>query len=297
MAQHIFGLSAAMVTPFAADGTVDLERLVTHAQWALANGTDSVTLFGTTGEGFSIGLHERAAMLGALAGSGVDFGTQLYSAVGASVAADAAEQARLALGFGARGLLVTPPYYFKGLTDDGLYAWFCNCLEAIGPDLRGVVLYHIPGQTAVPLSVALVDRLRQAFPKAIVGIKDSSGDWDTANAFLDAHGDLAILIGDERLLAGAMKHGAQGSICGLANIEPALLRKVIHDGVDDPRVKAAVDLIVSHSVLPAVKALVAHRHADSNYARTRPPLADLGAAEVQNLTARFDAIVATENVS
>lgn len=281
-----------MVTPFAADGTVDLPRLVSHAHWALANGTDSVTLFGTTGEGFSIGLRERAAMLGALAESGLDFGTKLYAAVGASVAEDAAEQALLALRSGARGLLFTPPFYLKGLDDDGLYAWFCNCFKAIGPALRGVILYHIPGQTAVPLSVALVGRLREAFPEAIVGIKDSSGDWDTANAFLDAHGDLAILVGDERLLARAMARGAQGSICGLANIEPAMLRKVIHDGADDPRVKAAVDLLLGYPVLPAVKAMVAHRHGDPQYARTRPPLVDLAAAQAATLTQRFDAITA-----
>lgn len=284
-----------MVTPFAADWTVDLPRLVNHAHWALANGTDSVTLFGTTGEGFSIGLRERAAMLGALAGSGIDFGTKLYAAVGASVAADAAEQARLALGFGARGLLFTPPYYLKGLDDEGLYAWFSSSFEAIGPDLRGVVLYHIPGQTAVPLSVDLVTRLRRAYPEAIVGIKDSSGDWASAEAFLDAHGDLAILIGDERLLARAMARGAQGSICGLANIEPALLRKVIHEGLDDPRVTAAVDLLVSYPVMPAVKALVAHRRNDPQLARTRPPLVDLDASEADTLATGFDAILASDD--
>ncbi|WMS43932.1 dihydrodipicolinate synthase family protein [Acuticoccus sp. MNP-M23] len=296
MARHIFGLSAAMVTPFAADGTVDLPRLVKHAHWALANGTDSVTLFGTTGEGFSIGFRERAAMLGALAGNGIDFGQKLYATVGASVVADAVDQARLALGMGARGLLFTPPYYLKALDEDGLFAWFSNAFDAIGGDLRGVILYHIPGQTAVPLSVALVDRLRKAFPGVIAGIKDSSGDWDTANAYLDAHGDLAILVGDERLLPRAMARGAQGSICGLANIEPALLRSVIHDGADDPRLKAAVDLIVSHPVMPAVKAMVAHRHGDSGYARTRPPLVDLAPEQAKSLIARFDDIVAKEPV-
>ncbi len=280
-----------MITPFAADGSVDLPRLVSHAEWALANGTDTVTLFGTTGEGFSIGLKERAAMLGALADSGLDFLQKLYAAVGSSVVVDAAEQARLALGMGAKGLLFTPPYYLKGLDDEGLYAWFADCFEAIGGDLRGVILYHIPGQTAVPLSVELVGRLREAFPGAITGIKDSSGDWDTAVRFLDAHGDLSVLVGDERLLPRAMAKGAEGSICGLANIAPGLLRAVIHDRVNDPRVKEAVDLIVSHPVLPAVKALVAHRHGDPDYARTRPPLVDLSPELAATLIPRFDAIV------
>jgi 4-hydroxy-tetrahydrodipicolinate synthase len=213
--------------------------------------------------------------------------------VAACPVADAVEQARLALEFGARGLLFTPPFYLKGLDEEGLYAWFSQCFEAIGPDLRGVILYHIPGQTAVPLSVGLIARLRHAFPQAIIGIKDSSGDRATAEAFRDAHGDLAILIGDERLLARGMNRGAQGSICGLANIAPALLRKVVHEGRDDPRVKAAVDLIVSFPVMPAVKALVAHRHGDPEFARTRPPLVDLAPARARDLVSRFDAILET----
>ncbi len=218
--RRIFGLSAALVTPFAPDGAVDLARLARHAAWVLQNGCDTLTLFGTTGEGFSIGMRDRAAMLGAVGAGGIDFGEKLYAAVTATSVEDAVAQARLALGFGARGLLVTPPYYLKGLADEGLYAWFARTLEAIGPALRGVVLYHIPGQTAVPLSVELVGRLRRGFPEAIVGVKDSSGDWATAQAFLAAHGELAVLIGDERLLARAMREGAQGSICGLANFAP-----------------------------------------------------------------------------
>lgn len=290
MDQSIFGLSAALITPFAPDGAVDHDRLVSHAGWALEHGSDSVTLFGTTGEGFSIGLQEREAMLCTLADAGIS-PSEIYSAVSSSVLADAAEQARLALALGARGLLFTPPFYLKGLDDEGLYTWFSRCFETVGPTLRQVILYHIPGQTAVPLSVDLVARLRRAYPEAILGIKDSSGDWGSAEAFLAAHGDLAILIGDERLLARAMAKGAQGSICGLANIEPAMLRAVIHDGVDDPRVKAAVDLVVSLPIMPAVKALVAHRHGDPQYARTRPPLVDLKADVASDLVSRFDAIV------
>lgn len=290
--RRIFGLSAALVTPFSAGGAVDLPRLVRHADWVIANGCDSVTLFGTTGEGFSVGIRERAVVLGTVVDGGLDAGARLYAAVAACPVADAVEQASLALDFGVRGLLFTPPFYLKGLDDEGLYAWFCRCFEAIGASLRGVILYHIPGQTAVPLSVDLVARLRRAFPEVIDGVKDSSGDRATAEAFLAAHGDLAILIGDERLLAQAMARGAQGSICGLANFEPGPLRRVIHEGRDDPRVKAAVDLVVSYPVVPAVKAMVAHRHGDADYARTRPPLVDLAPAQAADLGAAFDAIMA-----
>ena len=109
---EMFGLSAALITPFSADGGVDLGRLLRHAKYVLAEGCDSITLFGTTGEGFSIGVHERARMLGAVIGGGAK-SEQLYAGVSATTVVDAVEQARLALDFGARGLLLAPPYYFK----------------------------------------------------------------------------------------------------------------------------------------------------------------------------------------
>src|SRR5690606_16873864 len=114
----IFGLSAALVTPFAADGGVDLARLVGHAKHVLSAGCDSVTLFGTTGEGFGLSLTERAAMLGAVAGSGVDPTQSLYAGVSSATIDDAVAQAALALSAGVRGLLLAPPFYLKGVDDD-----------------------------------------------------------------------------------------------------------------------------------------------------------------------------------
>jgi len=288
---EIFGLSAALITPFAADGAVDLARLLRHARYVLAEGCDSITLFGTTGEGCSIGIRERALMLGAVIGGGAK-GEQLYAGVSATTVVDAVEQARLALGFGARGLLLAPPYYFKGLSEEGLFAWFSQVIESIGAAARGVILYHIPGQTAVPLSVDLVGRLKRAFPAIIAGVKDSSGDKATTDAFLAAHGELAILVGEERHLADAMRNGAQGSICGLANLAPRLLRDVIHERIDNPLIVPVVNLITSYPVLPAVKALVAHMHCDDAYARMRAPLVDLASAQRKALTGSYEALLA-----
>ncbi len=291
--QDIFGLSTALITPFNAEGSVDLARLLRHAHHVLAKGSDSITLFGTTGEGFSIGIDERARMLGGMIGSGVT-GEQLYAGVSATTLVDAVAQARLALDFGARGLLLAPPYYFKGPDEDGLFAWFSRVIEGIGGDARGIILYHIPGQTAVPLSVDLVGRLKRAFPGVVAGIKDSSGDKATTETFLAAHGELAILVGEERYLAEAMRKGAQGSICGLANLAPWLLRDVIHDRNDNPLIVPVVNLITSYPVLPAVKALVAHMHGDDAYARMRAPLVDLSAPERSTLTRSYEALLAPD---
>jgi 4-hydroxy-tetrahydrodipicolinate synthase len=294
--REIFGLSAALVTPFGVNGAVDLLRLVAHAKHVLANGCDSVTLFGTTGEGFSLDMRDRAAMLGAMAGAGFDLPARVNAGVSATTVADAVDQSRLALDMGARGLLFAPPYYFKNPDEEGLYAWFSRAIEGIGAQARGIILYHIPGQTAVGVSVDLVDRLKRAFPGVITGVKDSSGDWPTAEAFLKAHGELAILIGDERLLARGVRLGAEGSICGLANLAPALLRPLVHEGRDDERVTRLVDLIVSYPVLPAVKALVGHLHGDHGFGPMRPPLTELAPARAAALAAAFDAILSGEQI-
>lgn len=290
--KQIFGLSAALITPFHADGSVDHARLVSHARQVLADGCDTITVFGTTGEGYGISFAERAGILGALCGSGIDPAKSVYAGVSAVTFDDAVAQSQLALDAGSRGLLFAPPFYLKGVEDEGLYAWFSRAIERIGPSTRGVLLYNIPGQTAVTISVDLVERLKTAFPGVIVGVKDSSGQWESAEAFLAAHGELAILIGDERQLARAVRKGAQGSICGLANIAPQLLLPVIYDGEDSAKVIEIVDAICELPVMPAVKALTAHVRKDENYVRTRPPLTDLSPALQSKAVAAYERIMA-----
>ena len=142
--------------------------------------------------------------------------------------------------------------------DEGLFDWFAAVLTGLGSKASNVILYHIPQVTSVGLSMALVDRLKKAFPKQVAGVKDSSGDWDNAQALLKHHGELHILIGDERLLAKAMNLGASGAITGLANIAPDLMKPLI-DGIEEPRVNAMVEAVLPFAVTAAVKALVGHR--------------------------------------
>lgn len=291
MTKTIFGLSAALVTPYAADGSVDLAKLAEHAGSVLMRGCDSVTLCGTTGEGYGLSLTERRAMYDALAAA-LPADSRIQVGIMASPIDDAAEQSRAAVDAGAAGLLMAPPFYMKNMGDDGMYNWFCRVFERIGANLRGVIMYHIPGQTASPLSPELITRLRAAWPGVITGIKDSSGDWPTAERYLAAHGDISVLVGDERLLPAAMARGAEGSICGLANIAPELLAPVIHSGGDGRMVIDLVNLIVSYPVMPAVKVLVGHLARDSGFDAVRPPLAELTDAQKSALITAFDAIMA-----
>ena len=290
MRKNRFGLSVALATPFAEDRSIDLQRLVAHGRQSLADGCSSLTVFGTTGEGASLGVNERNRALGALAGAGVDPGTQLVVGIAASSVEEAIAQGRAGLMLGCPSFLLAPPFYFKGAGEEGLFDWFAAVLTGLGPKAGNVVLYHIPQVTSVGLSMALVDRLKKAFPRQVTGVKDSSGDWDNAQSLLKHHGELHILIGDERLLAKAMNLGASGAITGLANIAPDLMKPLI-DGIEEPRINAMVEAVLPYAVTPAVKALVGHRRKDAiAWSRMRAPLKSLGESDCLKLFAAIDAI-------
>ena len=290
MRKNRFGLSVALATPFAEDRSIDLQRLVAHGRQSLADGCSSLTVFGTTGEGASLGVNERNRALGAVAGAGVDPGTQLVVGIAASSVEEAIAQGRAGLMLGCPSFLLAPPFYFKGAGEEGLFDWFAAVLTGLGPKAANVILYHIPQVTSVGLSMALVDRLKKAFPRQVTGVKDSSGDWDNAQALLKHHGELHILIGDERLLAKAMNLGASGAITGLANIAPDLMKPLI-DGIEEPRINAMVEAVLPYAVTPAVKALVGHRRKDAiAWSRMRAPLKSLGESDCLKLFADIDAI-------
>ena len=283
------GLSCALSTAFAADGSVDLPRTLAQGRFVRANGCDSVTLFGTTGEGASIDLGERHALLGAFAGAGFDMRKHVVAGVSAATSGDAIAQARAAYAANCRAVLLAPPFYFAEPSDDGVFAWFASVIEGLGAEARDVLIYHIPSMTRVGFTPALLGRLRAAFGPVVIGIKDSTGSWDSAKGFLDAHKDLQILVGDERLIARAVREGGSGSICGLANLRPDLLRAAAWDGKDDARIGACVAAIVADPFMQAVKALIATRERDPEWRRMRPPLVGLAEVRAQALAARFEA--------
>lgn len=285
-----FGLSVALATPFTEDRSIDLVRLVAHGRQSLADGCSSLTVFGTTGEGASLGLDERNRALGALVGAGIDPRTQLVVGIAASSVEDAIAQGRAGLMLDCPSFLLAPPFYFKNPGDAALFDWFAAVLNGLGPRASNVILYHIPQVTAVGLSVELIGRLKKAFPAQVKGVKDSSGDWTNTEALLKQHADLHILIGDERLLARAMNLGASGTICGLANIAPDLMQAPV-GGIEEPRIAAIVEQLAPFAFTAACKALVGHRRKDPvAWSRMRAPLRSLEPVECDKLFAAFDAI-------
>ncbi len=282
-----FGLSCAAITPFTAGGAVDVPRLLSHLERCLAEGCESLTLFGTTGEGSSVGLAERNAVLkAAVARFGPD---KVLVGVMASAIDDAVAQANPLLEAGGRGILLAPPFYFKGVPDEGLYAWFSRAIEAMRSP-RGVILYHLPSVTQVALSTTLIGRMKRAFPGVVTGVKDSGGEWSYTERLLAEHADLHVLVGDERLLARAMRNGASGAINGFSNFCAARLRPMIERGADDTALSSLVDRLLELPVTPGVKALAAHVRGDDGLLRVAPPLVALPADDVAKLVAAFEAM-------
>ena len=287
------GASCALATAFRPDGSIDLDRTADLASRVLARGCRHVALFGTTGEGPSIGLAERAALMDALTAAGVA-PERMMAGVAASAVADAAAHWRLAAERGCRYVLLVPPFYFKDVEDEGLVGWFAALFEAMGEAARGVILYTIPSMTSVPLSVELVERLKRRFPQTILGVKDSTGSYDNTRALLAAHPDLQIAVGHEPHLAAAVRQGGAGSISGLANFLPEAIARIVTEGADDGRVDALVEAVSALPVIPAVKALIGHAERDPDWARVRPPLTNLGAEEARQLAAGFDRLFTAE---
>jgi 4-hydroxy-tetrahydrodipicolinate synthase len=271
--QRLRGASAALTTPFDATGSVDWTRLAGHAAALLSKGVATVAAFGTTGEGVSIPLAVRAELAERFAGHGIDL-ARVVACVFAVSAEDAGDEIAAALRSGQAAVLLSPPFYFKDLSPDGLFQWFATAFERAGADGRDIVLYNIPQLTGVRIDTDLVARLREKFGPVVAGVKDSGGDWKHTAALIGDHGDLAILVGHEGHLARAVRLGASGAISGIANITPGLVARLA-SGEDDPRIDRILDHVLALPVVPAIKALQALLLNDTTWRAVRPPLVEL----------------------
>lgn len=282
-----FGLSVALATPFDENGNIAIEVMIAQARRCLAAGCSSVTLFGTTGEGSSIGNGERERVLAAFLDAGIAPGN-IIAGVLVDAAEDAATQAGQALSLGARNILLAPPSYFKNVSDDGVFQWFSAVFALLGDKARDIIVYNLPSVTMVPLTVSLIGRLKAAFPNIVTGVKDSSGDWPYTESLLKAHNDLIILVGDERHLAKAVRLGGQGAISGMANFAPRELRPLAEEGRDDVRIENMVVELLKHPVIPAVKVMIARTTSEETWIAVRPPLISISGEARAQLALAFD---------
>ena len=287
-------LHAAVPTPLDDGLGVDSGRLHAHCAGLLEAGCDGIALFGTTGEGPSFAVEERIAVLDDLLSSGLD-PSRLIVGTGCAALPDTIRLTRHAAAAGCAGQLIMPPFFFDQVTDDGVFAAYARILERSAGVAPRIVLYHIPAVSGVPVSVEVVKRLAGAFPEAVYAIKDSSGDWDYTDRLIAARGELQVLVGHEPDIARSIAAGGSGTICGLANVVPDLLRRLCDaapgDGADS--LQSAVTALASAfdrlPVIPALKAMTAAATGDPDWVRVRPPLTALRREDIEALAAAMRA--------
>lgn len=297
MNQDIHGLWPAMLVPVTQDGTIDRARAIAHSQRMLAQGCDGVTLFGTTGEGPAFSVAERKGLLEALLEAGVP-SDQIIVTTSACAIPDAIAIGRHAAALGCQRQMFMPPFYFRQPRDAGI-------IEAVSQFVRGVddaalklLLYHIPGLSSVSFSHACVATLVQRHPGQVIGVKDSSGNLEHSLALARSFPTLSVLVGAEPHIAATMLAGGSGSVNGLANIAPGLMRRII----DAPQAVSSDDEKLMHgllallNVLPALpfvsvyKTMLAEQTGDDGWLGVRAPLSMLDNTEAQTVRSGYRAI-------
>tara|TARA_B100000767_G_scaffold184825_1_gene172411 strand:+ start:277 stop:1149 length:873 start_codon:yes stop_codon:yes gene_type:complete len=267
----MFGLSVALSTPFSQGGTIDSKLAVLHSKRVLQNGANSITLFGTTGEGTSLSQTEKLKILRTLIKEDI-LARQIIVAVMTSSLQDVVSQCIEYHELGVRRVLLAPPFFFKDLSFEGLLKWYSAVFLALRPLEIQFILYNIPQLTMVPIEPKLISALQDKFGSEMVfGVKDSTGNLSGTLEFLK-NKDLMVAVGDERTLADAMCHGASGAICGMSNIFPNELAEIINTKTHNPMINKMTNLIVKAPVTAGVKALLAIKLNENKWLNVRSPL-------------------------
>jgi 4-hydroxy-tetrahydrodipicolinate synthase len=291
------GVWPPAATPFQADLTIDFERYIAHCSGLLADGAHGLAVLGTTSEANSLDLGERETVLERLIAAGIA-ADKLLPGTGAPSIGDAARLSRHAASLGVRGVLLLPPFYYKGVSDDGLFAFVSEVIGRVGRSNLKIYLYNFPQMTGIPWSPSLVGHLIKSFPKTVVGLKDSSGDVAYMNRLLESYPGFNVFPSSEALLLAAMKKGAAGCISATANMQAGAIR-ALYDGWQgaeaEPlsRAASAVRLLMQKfPLIAAVKAVLAERLRSPDWARVRPPLDPLSPVQRKELTAELSKLAA-----
>ncbi len=294
---RIHGLWPALLTPVGPNSTLDSARLLAHAQRMLEAGSDGITLFGTTGEGPAFTVAERQAELEKLLDGGMH-ADQIIVTITATALGDAIALGRHAAQHGVVRQMLMPPFYYNQPRDAGVVAAFSQVIEGIGSDALRLLLYHFPAMSSYGFSHAAIAELAHRHPQQVVGIKDSSGDLEHALALAQAFPELAILVGAEPHVAPVLLAGGSGSVNGLANIAPRLMRRVMDapGAVADGDVQCMTSLLALMAVRPNLpflgvyKTMLAEQTGDDFWLTMRSPLCRLDEDEEQAVRQGYRAL-------
>jgi 4-hydroxy-tetrahydrodipicolinate synthase len=288
--QPFHGVLVPVLTPFTRGGDPDSGRYVAFCRWLLDQGAGGLSVFGTTSEANSMSGSERMALLDRLIEAGIP-AAKLMPGTGACSITEAASLVRHAVGHGCGGVLMLPPFYYKGVSDDGIFAFVSSVIERVGSSTLRIYLYHIPPVAQVGYSLDLVGRFITAYPETVVGLKDSSGDWSNTAALLDRYPGFAVFPGSEVFLLDALRKGGAGCITASGNVNVPGIRR-IYENWRGPQADAlqteATTLrkaLQAYPMVPALKRIVAHFHNDPDWAAVRPPMLPLDQPQSQALIA------------
>ena len=295
MNTRIRGVLAPVLTPFNDALEPDPRRFIAHCRWLVDNKA-GLAIFGTNSEAASISVPERLALTEALVEAGIP-AARMMPGAGACALPDAVELSRHASQLGAAGLLILPPFFFKGVSDDGAFAYYSEIIERVGSGCAPIYLYHIPQLTCVPITLDLIERLLKRYPTVIAGAKDSSGDWANTKTMIDnfAASGFDVFPASESFLSAAMPIGAAGCISATVNMNPAGIHRVYEswNSAAGPALQAKADAVrkvfQGGYMIPAMKHALAAHSGDAQWRRVRPPLVELDAAVARTVSAELKA--------
>ena len=289
------GVFAASVTPLKSDFTIDHEALVNHCNWLLANGNNGICFMGTTGEANSFSVEERIQALDYLLEKGFP-AEKLLVGTGCCALTDSIQLTRHATSKKVGGVLMLPPLYYKGLTDEGLMNYFSIIIDEVdNPDLR-IYLYHFPRMTSVPFTLSFVTQLIDKYPGVIAGMKDSGGDWDNMKAFLDALPGFKLYSGTEKYFLEVLRAGGAGVISATTNLTGNLAALVYAKRNEANADKLQGKLTEARlafegaSFVSSVKHELAKWHQNENWLHIRPPNSNLSGSQITELESKLKAI-------
>src|SRR4030095_7773003 len=300
---RIRGVLAPVVTPFKADLSPDRQRFIRHCQWLLSQNC-GLAVFGTNSEANSMAAKERLTLLDSLVAAGVA-PSRMMPGTGCCSITETVELPAHAVKHGCTGVLMLPPFYYKKVSEEGLYSYFSEVVQRVGDTRLKIYLYHIPPVATVGVTPKLVERLLTAYPNAIAGMKDSSGDWNNTKTFLDAFAKdgFDVFVGSESFLLANMRNGGVGTISATANVNPAAIYKLYKqwntandtDYGDQQQSKLNVVREVFSStrfpsMIAALKQAIAIYGNDPEWTKLRPPLVDLTTEQAKFLAAELKAI-------
>lgn len=289
------GVFSPVITPRADDPRQAAAMLVRHCRWLLGQDV-GLAVFGTNSEANSLAVAERMHLLDALVEAGIP-GGRMMPGTGCCALDDSVALTRHAVAHGVGGVLMLPPFFYKGVSDDGLFASYAEVIERVADARLRVYLYHIPQVSQVPISLALIERLLHAYPGIIAGIKDSSGDWANTSAMLERFQPQGfdVFAGSETYLLATMRAGGAGCITATGNVNPGAIAHLYRtwQQPDADAQQAALDALretfMKFPMIPALKAAVAMYSGDAGYAEVRPPLVRLNGQQNTDLLAALRA--------